>query len=311
MKTFGNKNSFYVGVTAGLVFILIAVVTNMLLSRLPLKITDINSFNIMKLSGSLPRPYIVESGSMEPKIRVGGIIFVLPSNNYQIGDVITFSTTGSRTPTTHRVIGKSYPEGLAGGAIYNTKGDANEDPDNFEVSSSQIVGKVALALPYLGYFADYAKKPQGFIFLVIVPATIIVYEELRFLKRELAKIFSTITLKVVKKFKTGKTELINSPTDGKPLPKAAVVLPIIGSVLVLIAVSASYFSDVEQSLSNILQSIDWSTNGLRPDSVETQGPQLTLEPSPTETPTQSEQTEELTPTPTETQAINNEGEPNP
>lgn len=44
---------------------------------------------------SIPIPgdlhiYSVETGSMEPSIKTGSVVFVAPAENYKIGDVITF-----------------------------------------------------------------------------------------------------------------------------------------------------------------------------------------------------------------------------
>ena len=49
--------------------------------------------------------YAVTSGSMEPKIRTGDVIYVkqVPFQSLEPGDVITFSMNQGRTVVTHRV----------------------------------------------------------------------------------------------------------------------------------------------------------------------------------------------------------------
>ncbi|KKQ46617.1 MAG: Type I signal peptidase, partial [Candidatus Woesebacteria bacterium GW2011_GWD1_38_10] len=79
------------------------------------------------------------------------------------------------------------PSGENGEPEYVTKGDANEDFDPPKISDKDIIGKVRLTIPYLGYLAFAAKKPWGFILLVIVPATIFIYEELKAVLKELRK----------------------------------------------------------------------------------------------------------------------------
>ena len=141
-----------------------------------------------------PRPYVVYSGSMEPAIKTASVIVSIPRQNYLQGDIITFSPSGSsKDLITHRIALKQFPEGVTGYPAYLTSGDANEKFDNWEITNDKIIGKVVFSIPYLGYIADFAKKPQGFILLVIVPATIVIYEELKMLKGEFSKFFLPVS----------------------------------------------------------------------------------------------------------------------
>ena len=76
---------------------------------------------------------------------------------------------------------------LEGNPVFITKGDANNGNDGEFVSPESVVGKVIFDVPYLGYPVGYAKTQQGFILLVIIPAVIIVYEELSKIKYEIQK----------------------------------------------------------------------------------------------------------------------------
>lgn len=119
----------------------------------------------------------VISGSMEPAIKMGSVVVVKPSEEYKIGDVITFGPyTKEKTPTTHRINDIRVVEDVA---YYITKGDANSSPDQKEVSEKEIIGKVLFSVPYLGYAVDAAKKPMGFMLIIIAPAAIIIGDELR------------------------------------------------------------------------------------------------------------------------------------
>jgi len=134
---------------------------------------------------------VVKSGSMEPSIHTGSIVTVKPPStgsgqaDYKIGDVITFGPySKTKAPTTHRI----YDMKVVGGEpIYITKGDANNAPDTREIKKEDIVGKVLFSVPYLGYAVDFAKKPIGFALLIIVPAAIIIYDEIRKIFGEIKK----------------------------------------------------------------------------------------------------------------------------
>lgn len=118
---------------------------------------------------------IVQSGSMEPSIRTGSVVIIKPVENYSVGDVITFGKdTKVDVPTTHRIVEMRFQ---AGRPVYLTKGDANEEEDAQEVSSRDVLGKVLLDIPFLGYALVIAKKPLGFAVLIIVPSLIILFDE--------------------------------------------------------------------------------------------------------------------------------------
>ncbi len=136
------------------------------------------------------KPMTVLGGSMEPAIRVGSLTLIGRADPSQIavGDIVTFSTPpearvgslGSDTITTHRVVGiVSGPGGLA----FETKGDANEDPDGWSVPATSIVGKPVLTIPYLGYAARWASSGSGFVLLIVVPGLLLIVTELLKLRR--------------------------------------------------------------------------------------------------------------------------------
>ncbi|RLC63842.1 MAG: signal peptidase I, partial [Chloroflexi bacterium] len=78
-------------------------------------------------------------------------------------------------------------EVVEGKPVYITKGDANNAPDNRKITKKDIVGKVLFDVPYLGYAVETARKPIGFVLLIIVPAGIIVYDEIRKIVGEIKK----------------------------------------------------------------------------------------------------------------------------
>jgi len=128
---------------------------------------------------------IVQSGSMEPEIKMGSVVMVKPMQEYKIGDVITFGEiTRTKSPTTHRIYDIKIIEGEP---YYITKGDANEGPDQKEVLKREIIGKTLLSIPYLGYAVDFAKKPIGFALIILVPAVVIIGDEIKKIIKEVKK----------------------------------------------------------------------------------------------------------------------------
>jgi len=129
---------------------------------------------------------VVLSGSMEPAIQVGSIVVIKAEENYEIGDIITFGKdTRDSIPTTHRI---HEMRAQAGEIFYQTKGDANEDPDVREIGENEIIGKVTFSIPYLGFVIDFAKRPIGFMLLVVIPAGLIAIDEIRKIWMEIRRI---------------------------------------------------------------------------------------------------------------------------
>jgi signal peptidase len=128
---------------------------------------------------------VIQSSSMSPQLKTGGLILVKPSDQYEPGDVITFNSLleGKKT-ITHRIIGAEYLED--GTSQYITKGDANEDKDASKVDKSLVLGKVFLSIPYLGYLTAFAKTQVGFLILIIIPATVFVVSEIQNIFKNLA-----------------------------------------------------------------------------------------------------------------------------
>ena len=127
----------------------------------------------------------VISGSMEPAIKTGSVVIVKPASDYKIGDVITFGPySRTKAPTTHRI----YDMKIEGGnPVYITKGDVNNAPDAREIQKKDVVGKVLFDVPFVGYAVDFAKKPLGFALIIIVPAVIIIGDEIKKIYGEIKK----------------------------------------------------------------------------------------------------------------------------
>jgi signal peptidase I len=92
---------------------------------------------------------IVLSGSMEPTIKVGSLVVIKPVDigKLQIGDVISFRAFGVNTPICHRIIEIHY---LRGSKYFETKGDANEEADQYLTVASDVNGRTLFTIPYAG-----------------------------------------------------------------------------------------------------------------------------------------------------------------
>ena len=130
--------------------------------------------------------FTVMSGSMEPAIGTGSLVFVKPLSDYNVGDIITRRTTDPKVTITHRIVSK---EEINGQIAFETKGDANDAPDGEKFTREGIVGKVFVTIPFLGYPVAYAKTTPGLILLIIIPAIIIIYDEINKIKDEIRKKF--------------------------------------------------------------------------------------------------------------------------
>ncbi len=130
------------------------------------------------LDTNLPvKLYTVQSGSMAPQYRKGTVIFVTKSDEYQVKEVITYQNPDRISQTiTHRI---SAIEFVDDSPFYVTKGDANEDVDSEKIEANLIIGKVRFGIPVVGYIINFAKTRTGTILLVLVPAAIFVFGELK------------------------------------------------------------------------------------------------------------------------------------
>ncbi|MBR3345342.1 MAG: signal peptidase I [Solobacterium sp.] len=105
--------------------------------------------------------YNVVSGSMEPAIPTGSMIFVKPAEakNIAEGEVIAFYSGGS--VVVHRVTNNNTVEGKI-----STKGDANADEDFNSVLYKEVIGVVKYHVPYLGDVSSNLTSAFGKVYLL-------------------------------------------------------------------------------------------------------------------------------------------------
>jgi signal peptidase len=82
----------------------------------------------------------------------------------------------------HRVLSiEQGPEGL----LFQTKGDANTDPDRDKVAASQVIGKVSYDLPYLGRVVERLRDRQTYYIVIGIPAALLILNEIWVMASEL------------------------------------------------------------------------------------------------------------------------------
>lgn len=112
-------------------------------------------------------PVSIQTGSMEPALPVGTIVFVQSTDSLERGDIITFRQPDSGMPTTHRFIGFAEDGSLM------TQGDANATPDVHAVplQQSDVMGEFVFALPFLT--GTYWTSPTGILSIIIMAGAIL------------------------------------------------------------------------------------------------------------------------------------------
>ncbi len=133
--------------------------------------------------------YTVLSGSMEPEYMVGDLLYVkhidnrdfsnitdpaalekakqekinkilslIEKGSLKVGDPITFMLNET-TVATHRIVEIDIEN-----QKFVTKGDANETTE--EVMFLNLVGKVSLSIPKLGWVSDFIQNPPGMYYTI-------------------------------------------------------------------------------------------------------------------------------------------------
>lgn len=113
----------------------------------------------------------IKTGSMKNVYDVGTLVIVdkLPADEIQIGDIISYVADDSFTVVTHRVIDIDYENEC----IY-TKGDMNNVADGSPVLFENLIGRVIMGIPFIGYLVIFVQGKVGRI-LVRIAVVIIIF----------------------------------------------------------------------------------------------------------------------------------------
>jgi signal peptidase len=136
------------------------------------------SFALQAFPGLVGADYAftVLSGSMEPAIGTGSVVFVaeVPADQVQEQDVITYRDDGGHL-ITHRVIEKHQADDSL---RFVTKGDANDAPDGEPVYRGDLVGTVLFSIPLIGYVVAFGNTTAGYLILVLLPVMLFIFNEI-------------------------------------------------------------------------------------------------------------------------------------
>ena len=124
------------------------------------------------------KPLVVISGSMEPTLKVGGILYYKQEKikDFKEGDILVYQLND--IIISHRIM-KILDNSFI------TKGDNSETIDINEVSEYQILGKgTSWSIPYIGYYADFIYNHK---YLLVIAAGLIFMDILYDNKREKMK----------------------------------------------------------------------------------------------------------------------------
>jgi len=146
---------------------------------------------ILQVSFNTETPIVVVvSGSMEPQIHKGDLLFVMgrePENikNGTIidkdGDIIVFNAQGlwpsaPIEPIVHRVIDKYQ---IGDTWYFRTKGDANSIPDAAPVPEDRVIGVVVGGIPFIGWVKIFLTDSGLLIPLLIVISALLIISIVR------------------------------------------------------------------------------------------------------------------------------------
>lgn len=125
--------------------------------------------------------YTIVSPSMEPKLKVYDVIInkkVKKPEDIKVGDIITFISTSNASKgltVTHRVVAIVETEN---GIEYQTQGDNNMTLDATNVLFQNVLGKVIFTIPKLGRVQQFFSTSFGWLFIVVIPAFIIILNDI-------------------------------------------------------------------------------------------------------------------------------------
>ena len=159
-------------------------------------------------------PHIVLSGSMEPEIMTGALVYVKPvtpeeAQNLQVGDTVTYILDKKGAKITHKiyeVVGPAYIKNQYGEYVLDDSGQpivAKDDAGNpiimyttygvnnkndksptgytldgelgvGNLGSSNVVGKPLFSIPLLGYLSHFVQNPPGKYVTIVICVLLIV-----------------------------------------------------------------------------------------------------------------------------------------
>jgi len=117
------------------------------------------------------RALAIRSGSMAPAIPVGALVVSIEQDpaTLEVGDVVTIKLSAG-TVLTHRIDGIVQQDDRR---MFRLKGDANQSSDPVLVTQDQLLGRVAVSVPMLGYLLAMMSLPVGIAALLSIGALLL------------------------------------------------------------------------------------------------------------------------------------------
>jgi signal peptidase I len=117
--------------------------------------------------------FAVVSESMLPTLKVNDLIVTSRSDNYQVGDIVVFTSPANKSKfITHRIAS------ISDNSI-QTKGDNNPSIDGWTINKGDIIGKTTIIINNLGSIVTLTQSTTGSILFLIIPSVILVFVELQ------------------------------------------------------------------------------------------------------------------------------------
>lgn len=108
------------------------------------------------------RPLVVISGSMEPILKVGGILYYEKINldDFKKDDILVYQL--NEHIVSHRIVNiNEYG--------FETKGDNNNSNDSYIVDKNNVIGRGNnWSIPYIGYYADFIYNHKYLLIVMII-----------------------------------------------------------------------------------------------------------------------------------------------
>jgi signal peptidase len=117
--------------------------------------------------------FVVAGPSMVPALPVGTAVALdaVDPSRLEVGDIVTLKSGPQQAVFTHRILRIVDRDD---GRWIETKGDANEHVDPSLTPATDVIGRVGVAVPYVGYLLTLASTIPGLALLLGAGATLMV-----------------------------------------------------------------------------------------------------------------------------------------
>lgn len=105
--------------------------------------------------------YTIASESMKPQLQVGDLVVTKKTDNLKKQDIIAYKRDD--IVITHRIIDIDEKS-----RVLTTKGDHNAYADSGEIMEDQVLGKVVLYIPFVGYVYSFIRRYSLWICIFIL-----------------------------------------------------------------------------------------------------------------------------------------------